>query len=60
MSMKADMDDIDDKEEEDADGKRGITYQVNFAFGWEFAVKRARVATLINSHPDFTLGFTEA
>jgi hypothetical protein len=33
MSMKADMDDIDDEEEEDADGKRGITYQVNFAFG---------------------------
>ena len=30
MSLKEDMDIIDDGEEEDADGKRGITYQVNF------------------------------
>jgi hypothetical protein len=36
------MDDIDDEEEEDADGKRGITYQVNFAFGWELAIKRGK------------------
>jgi hypothetical protein len=28
MSLKEDMDNIDDEEEEDADGKRGITYQV--------------------------------
>ena len=30
MSLKEDMDNIDDEEEEDADGKRGITYQVRW------------------------------